>query len=176
MIQNNITAFRVIYNKPQTGKTTQMSRWVDEQIMVHPYGRILLSNRKEQTTAHGEGKGSQKCYTEEKKRYGRVQAARFNLHEIPEKAKRICNDRMHRSMSTCTWAGDGRRDSKGWGMRKFWGMMEMFYIFLSSFWTYIFIPFLYRILSSWNIFLFLKVFKHPQIFLCDKIIGIFLSW
>ena len=73
----------------------------------------------------------------------------LHLVKIPE-CKRICNDRMHRSMSTCTWAGDGRRDSKGWGMRKFWGMMEMFYIFLSSFWTYIFIPFLYRILSSWN--------------------------
>ena len=66
----------------------------------------------------------------------------LHLVKIPE-CKRICNDRMHRSMSTCTWAGDGRRDSKGWGMRKFWGMMEMFYIFLSSFWTYIFIPFLH---------------------------------
>ena len=91
--------------------------------MVHPYGRILLSNRKEQTTAHGEGKAAQKCYTEEKKRYGRVQAARFNLHEIPEKAKRICNDR---GWSSGCLGLRWETASKG-GQRKFLGDGNVLY-------------------------------------------------
>ena len=95
MFQSNITAFGAIYNSPKL-ETTQISsaRWVDGQIVVHPYDGILLSNRKEQTTVYSNMNGSQKCYTEGKKnRYKRVHAAWFNLYEILEKAELIRNDR-----------------------------------------------------------------------------------
>lgn len=34
----------------ETAKTPMLSKWMDEQILVHSYNVILLNNRKEQTT------------------------------------------------------------------------------------------------------------------------------